>query len=455
MSRPTPKERRDLGRERRKAVSRSSHAAWVPAPDRADPVDLVVADNATRLPWLVPVRHGRMSASAFAFYRGTAGIMAADLARIRRIGLEAQLCGDAHLSNFGGYAAPDRRLVFDINDFDETLPGPWEWDVKRLAASFVLAARDRGFGDAVAGRLARSAVASYRTAMAGFAEARTLDVWYERIEIEQVLWDMAPPDLRKRSRKRLAAAHARDSLQAFAKLAEVVDGRARIRNDPPLVVRLDDLPAELVPLDSHQAVHAALTGYRDSLVADRQALYDRYEPVDLALKVVGVGSVGTRCWILLLQGRDGDDPLFLQVKEAGRSVLEAHLPRSRYRHSGRRVVEGQRLMQAASDIFIGWTTGPGGVPYYVRQLRDGKISVDMTRLSLEGLELYADFCGRTLARAHARSGDAVAISAYLGSGDAFDRALEEFAGAYADQAEADHTRFLAAIDDGRLPAEAG
>lgn len=445
-------ERRADGRERRKQVPRTSHAGWAPAADRADPVALVDAENADRLPWLVPIRHGRMSTSAFAFYRGTAGLMAADLVGTPTTGLRAQLCGDAHLANFGGYSAPDRRLVFDVNDFDETLPGPWEWDVKRLAASFAVAARHSGLGPGEAGRIARRSVGAYREAMHGFAEARTLEVWYARMEAADLLERIPDGALRKRGEDRVRSARSRDSLQALKKLAEDVDGDYRIRSDPPVLVPLREFDPERSPEEVEALIDEVLRKYRSTLAPNRQVLLDRFCAVDAALKVVGVGSVGTRCWIVLLEGRDRDDPLFLQVKEAGRSVLEAHLPASRYRSAGRRVVEGQGLMQASRDIFLGWTTGPEGRPFYVRQLRDGKVGIDTDRLPVEGLRFYADLCGQTLARAHARSGDPVAIAAYLGSGDTFDRAVAEFGEAYAEQAASDHARFLEAIDAGRLPA---
>jgi uncharacterized protein (DUF2252 family) len=448
----SPAERREDGRTRRKQVPRTEHAAWVPSANRVDPVTLVEADNEDRLPWLVPIRHGRMSPSAFTFYRGTAGIMAADLAGTPNTGLKAQLCGDAHLSNFGGYSSPDRRLVFDINDFDETLPGPWEWDVKRLAASFVLAAGHIGLSPGEQSRLARRSVAAYRTEMQGFAEAGVLETWYSRLEIDEII-SRLPEDMRHRSEKRSRSARDRDSLQALTKLAVEVDGEYRIRSDPPVLVPLRELGDHLPTIDIDAAVRQVLAAYRKSLPPNRQVLFDRYRTVDVALKVVGVGSVGTRCWTVLFEGRDRDDPLFLQLKEPGRSALEGYLPASRYRNTGRRVVEGQQLMQASRDIFLGWTRGPEGRDYYVRQLRDGKVSVDTDRLSPEGMKVYAELCGGTLARAHARSGDAVAIAAYLGSGDTFDRAVAEFSEAYAEQAVSDHARFLQAIDDGALAAQ--
>jgi len=450
-------ERQAEGRAHRKVVPRSSHGAWEPPAGRHDPVAMVVAANAGRLPWLVPIRHGRMATSAFAFYRGTADIMAADLATTPTSGLRAQICGDAHLANFGFYFSPDRRLVFDLNDFDETLVGPWEWDIKRLAASFAVGARHSGLGAGVAGRAARRATESYRTAMHEFAEDRTLEVWYARLELDDVLARM-PEALAKRGQRAGRSWSGRDSIHASRKLTEEVDGIRRIRSAPPELVALRDLTeAQLGQSDEamQRAVVEALQRYRRSLAPNLHVLLDRFRLIDVALKVVGVGSVGTRCWIVLFEGRDGEDPLFLQLKEAGPSVLETHLRKSRFRHFGRRVVEGQQLMQASRDIFLGWTNGVDGRAMYVRQLRDGKGSVDSSRLGASDLSAYADVCGHTLARAHARSGDPVAIAAYLGSGDTFDRAVADFGEAYAEQAVLDHERFLEAIDAGRLSATLG
>ncbi|HEY5698996.1 MAG TPA: DUF2252 domain-containing protein [Acidimicrobiales bacterium] len=444
-------ERRADGRARRKQLPRAEHGTWSPPADRFDPVALVEQRSVDALSPLVPIRHGRMSLSPFAFYRGTAALMAADLARLPVTGLRAQLCGDAHLTNFGGYASPDRRLVFDVNDFDETLPGPWEWDVKRLAASFVLAGAQIGLSPGEQNRMARRSVGAYRSAMREFAETNTLDTWYARLEVDKYVKGL-PEEVRTRARRLTRSALDHNSLQALGKLAVEIDGEYRIRSDPPVLVPLRELDLGRSTEDVETIVATVLATYRKSLAPNRRVLLDRLHPVDVALKVVGVGSVGTRCWIVLLEGRDRDDPVFLQVKEAGRSVLEDHLPRSPYRHPGRRVVEGQQLMQASRDIFLGWTTGPEGRAYYVRQLRDGKVSVNSSRVTAAGMRVYAELCGQTLARAHARSGDAVAIAAYLGSGDAFDRAVAEFAEAYAQQAVDDHTRFMEAIDAGRLSA---
>ena len=451
---PSVADRQADGRARRKKVPRSSHAEWAPTADRPDPVAVVEAANAGRLQGLVPIRHGRMATSAFAFYRGTADIMAADLATTPTSGLRAQICGDAHLANFGVYRAPDRRLVFDLNDFDETLVGPWEWDVKRLATSFAVCARHSGLGLSAAGRAARKATEAYRTAMHEFADARTLDVWYARLEAEDIVARL-PEAMRKQGESQVRSWSGRDSIQASKKLTEDVDGERRIRSAPPELVPLrdiDDTQFEASREQMWDIVTDALAGYRRSLPPNRQVLIDRFDRLDVALKVVGVGSVGTRCWIVLFRGRDADDPLFLQVKEAGRSVLADHQPRSRFRHAGRRVVEGQQLMQASRDIFLGWTTGVAGRHFYVRQLRDGKGSIDTDHLNGTGIEGYADVCGHTLARAHARSGDPVAIAAYLGSGDSFDRAMAQFGEAYAEQAVDDHARFLDAIDAGKLSA---
>jgi uncharacterized protein (DUF2252 family) len=444
-------ERRADGRARRKQLPRADHATWSPPADRFDPVALVEQATVDALAPLVPIRHGRMSLSPFAFYRGTAALMAADLRRLPVTGLRAQICGDAHLANFGGYASPDRRLVFDVNDFDETLPGPWEWDVKRLAASFILAGGHIGLSAGEQNRMARRSVGAYRSAMREFAETNTLDTWYARLEVDKYVKGL-PEDVRTRARRLTRSALDHNSLQALGKLAVEIDGEYRIRSDPPVLVPLRELDLGRSNEDVESVVASVLATYRTSLAPNRRVLLDRLHPVDVALKVVGVGSVGTRCWIVLLEGRDRDDPVFLQLKEARRSVLEDHLPRSRYRHPGRRVVEGQQLMQASRDIFLGWTTGPEGRAYYVRQLRDGKVSVYSDGVTSAGMRAYAELCGQTLARAHARSGDAVAIAAYLGSGDAFDRAVAEFAEAYAQQAVDDHTRFMEAIDAGRLSA---
>ncbi len=448
-----------LGREARKQTPRRSHGDWKPAADRLDPVALLGEQDATREPSLVPIRHGRMGVSAFSFYRGAAAIMAADLAGSPSTGITVQLCGDAHLMNFGLYRSPDRRLVFDVNDFDETLPGPWEWDVKRLAASVIVAARDRGFssdeGRAAAGACARR----YREAMAVFAGEGSLDVWYERLDVDRLLVQIDEVDrgiYAKRAQRVVAKAQGRGSEQALEKLATLTDAGYRIVSDPPGVVRLEELAEELDAATIGKAVDVVFQSYRESVSDELHVLLDRYEVADTARKIVGVGSVGTRCYIGLLLGREHGDPLFLQLKEASASVLERWLPASEYRHHGRRVVEGQRLMQAASDIFLGWSDAlVEDRHYYWRQLRDGKGSVDPARMTPRSLVFYATTCAWTLARAHARSGSPIAIAAYLGKGAVFDDAITEFACRYADQNHLDYEAHRQAIADGRVEARTG
>jgi uncharacterized protein (DUF2252 family) len=460
---PTPRERESAGKAARARAPRSCHAEWEPSEDRPDPVETILRQDATRVPELVPIRHGRMLASPFTFYRGAAAIMAADLAARPSSGLEVQLCGDAHLSNFGVFMAPDRRLVFDINDFDETHPGPFEWDVKRLAASFAAAGRALGLKASRRRAAIEGAAAGYRNEMRRLARMRDLDVWYARVDFDtlEVVLDTLSPGQRKALAKQKAKAERKDSLRAFAKLTQLDGDRLRIRSDPPLIVAIDDLLHDgLDPSDVEARVRGLFDIYRGTLNPDVRHLIDRYEFVHLAHKVVGVGSVGTRCWILLLLGRDRKDPLFLQVKEAGQSVIAPFAGRVRYRHEGRRVVEGQRLMQASSDILLGWISGEGvvdGKPrdFYVRQLWDGKGSADVETMDSEGLRLYATLCGETLARGHARSGDRIAIASYLGGGDGFDRAMWDFARGYADQNERDYEAFAAAADTGRLPTQTG
>jgi uncharacterized protein (DUF2252 family) len=448
------------GKAARSRAPRSAHAEWEPATDRADPVTILEGQAGTRVPELVPIRYGRMAVSPFAFYRGAAAVMAADLARTPDSGLRVQACGDAHLSNFGVFAAPDRSLVFDLNDFDETLPGPWEWDVKRLAASFEIAARENGF----TGKQRRGAVTTvarvYREAMREFAKLRNLEVWYARLDVDVVLRELAAEEGRKAVRKAekgLAKARSKDSLRALSRLSHEVDGELRIVSKPPLVVPLEDLLEGSRRDDAEAALLGVIESYRSTLQGDRRWFLDTYRFRDLARKVVGVGSVGTRAWIVLLTGRDDGDPLVLQAKEAEASVLEPYAGRSRFGNHGRRVVEGQRLMQAASDSFLGWcpATGVDGRErdFYVRQLWDGKGSTDPDAMSPRAMEIYARVCGWTLARAHARSGDAVAIGAYLGSGEVFDAAVADFSAAYADRNELDHAALVAAIESGRLTAE--
>ncbi|MFF5899758.1 DUF2252 domain-containing protein [Streptomyces argenteolus] len=457
----TPEERAALGKAARRRAPRSGHCVYDPPGDRPDPLAVLEVQSAARVPELVPIRYGRMTESPFRFYRGAAAIMASDLAGTPDSGIRAQLCGDAHLLNFRLLASPERHLLFDINDFDETLPGPWEWDVKRLAASLVIAGRANGFSAKERRRIVRATVRSYRESMIRFADMRNLDVWYARTEADQ-LRAVAAERLASRGRRRLARAaekaRARDSLQAFGKLTEVVDGRIRIAADPPLLVPLRDLlPAPERGLMEAQ-LGKLLRRYGRTLPSDRSSLLADYRPVDMARKVVGVGSVGTRCWIILLLGRDGGDPLFLQAKEADTSVLAPHVGASAYGNQGERVVAGQRLMQAAGDIFLGWQRVDGidgkRRDFYVRQLRDWKGIAEPEQMVPRGMGAFGEMCGATLARAHARSGDRIAIAAYLGGGDVFDRALAVFAELYADQNERDHRALTEAVAAGSLPAAA-
>jgi uncharacterized protein (DUF2252 family) len=450
------------GKALRKQAPRSSHAAWEATAQRKSPVELLASQDETRMPELVPVRYGRMLASPFSFYRGGAAIMAADLAATPSSGLEVQLCGDAHLSNFGGFQAPDRRLVFDINDFDETLPGPFEWDVKRLAASFEVAGRERNFRRRDRRAAILAGLGAYRQAMREFATMRDIDVWYSRLDIVQV-FERYQSSVSKREIKRfnkaVAKARHKDSLRALSKLTEHHNGEIRIAHRPPLLVPVREFASAEDQDRVREGMERLLTEYQATLDDHDRRLAERYRYVDAARKVVGVGSVGTHAWIALLFGRDSGDPLFLQVKEAQPSVLEPFAGRSRFRHSGRRVVAGQRLMQAAGDVLLGWLTseGPDGKRrnFYVRQLWDGKGSAEVEVMSPRGMKDYAKLCGWTLARAHARSGDRVAIAAYLGKSDAFDSALGEFAEAYADQNERDYRALLDAVDAGRVTAVSG
>jgi uncharacterized protein (DUF2252 family) len=445
-------ERTEVGRAARKRAGRSSNGEWAPATGRADPVALLEEQNATRLPWLVPLRHARMRVSPFTFYRGTANIMAADLASTPVSGIDAQISGDAHLSNYGAYASPERKLVFDANDFDETLRGPWEWDLKRLAASIMIAGQHLGFSRKNCRKATAHAVRSYREAMGEFAEIGFLELWYDNLAVGDVSAsdDMHQADLDRRIARFERRAQRKTNLQALRKLTISIDGRRQIRSDPPVLFPLRDLPAEYEPGVLEEAVHGAFEAYKTTLSDHRRWLVDRYTVTDIGLKVVGVGSVGTRCAIVLLEGRDGDDPLFLQAKEANASVLEAHLEPSPYDNHGRRVVEGQRMIQAQSDIFLGWTERQHGFHFYIRQLRDWKGSIDVETGTPKQLRFYASLCGRTLARGHARSGDPVAIRSYLGKSDSMDRAVTAFAEVYAEQNERDYEQFVAAIEDGRL-----
>lgn len=450
------------GKEARQRVSRSAQAGWEPGADRTGPVEILAEQDKSRVPELVPVRYGRMLASAFTFYRGAAGIMAADLGAGPDSGLRVQLCGDAHLSNFGVFQAPDRRLVFDINDFDETLPGPFEWDVKRLAASVAIGARDRGFKKSECRVAVLGSVSAYRTAMAQFNAMSEIDVWYSRLDVAEIAtrWgDKVTKTDRRRLQKNVAKARNKDSLRALEKLTETRKGELRIADRPPLLVPIGKLaeregadPEAIAALMKH-----LLSEYQGTLDHQARVLAERYHYVDAAHKVVGVGSVGTRAWIVLLLGRDASDPLFLQVKEAGPSVLEPFAGASRFRHHGHRVVAGQRLTQAAGDVLLGWLTAEGldgkKRDFYVRQLWDGKGSAEIEAMGPETMAGYAELCGWSLARAHARTGDRAAISAYLGKGDAFDQAIAEFSEAYADQNENDYQALLEAERAGDLTVE--
>ena len=444
-------ERIAAGRALRKDVPRRSHGDWKPAADRPDPVAVLEAQGETRVTELLPIRHGRMAESQFGFYRGAAAGMAADLASTPSTGIIVQLCGDGHLINFGGFATPERRLIFDVNDFDETLPGPFEWDLKRLGASFAVAARSKGLPDEVGETAVLRMTLAYAGLLAAFATAPTLDTWYWSIDTDLVAaMAAAVGDAETQAifDHAIARAHAHNNLQAVNKLTAVVDGRRRIIDQLPLVGHVGGD-------DDVDRMQSLLDGYRASLPDDVCHLLDRFTLTDAARKVVGVGSVGTRCWIALLEGGGADDPLMLQIKEAEASVLEPHVGRSAYDNHARRVVEGQRLMQAAHDLFLGWTHDQtSGCDYYWRNLRDMKVSADVNSLPTNAFLNYAELCGGTLARAHARSGDAAAISGYLGKGDVFGKALGRFASSYADQNALDHAALVQAINDGRVTAQA-
>jgi uncharacterized protein (DUF2252 family) len=456
----SPDERAAAGKAARSTAPRSSHGEWAPAADRPDPVEVLEHQAGSRVGQLVPLRYGRMLVSPFTFYRGAAAVMAADLGPTPRSGLETQLCGDAHLSNFGGFASPERRLVFDLNDFDETLPGPWEWDLKRLVASFSLAGRDRGCDDRQRRNIVLAAAREYRETMRRLAAMGNLESWYQQLDADSIAarWISVVGDKqRRRFEKGVAKAQAKDSGRAFEKLTEVVDGKVRIVSDPPLIVPLGELAAEEAPAaDVEALVLRVLSDYRDSLDIEHQTMFDGYRLVDVAFKVVGVGSVGTRAWIGLMLGRDERDPLFLQIKEAQRSVLEPYAAPSRFELQGERVVHGQRLMQAASDIMLGWVRAQGvdgeRRDFYVRQLWDWKASVRVEEMDAPGLGAYAEICGTTLAHAHARGGDRIAIGAYLGKSEVFDAAMVEFAEAYADQSERDYEALKDAVASGRVEA---
>ena len=455
-------ERAAHGRAARADVPRSVHAAWQPSRDRPDPIDLLEEQAGARVSELVPIRYGRMLVSPFTFYRGAAYLMAADLAKAPHTGQVAQLCGDAHLSNFGTFAAPDRRLVFSINDFDETLPGPFEWDVKRLVTSFEVAGRDRGFDTPQRTAANLAVVQSYREAMRDMAQMRTLDLWYTRLDVDDMALQVRQQMNRaqqKRFKRNVAKARAKDSIKAFGKLVQTVDGQPRLVGDPPLIVPIGDLLADKKSRDIQTAMEGLLRSYRRTLQGDHRHLMERFHYVDAARKVVGVGSVGTRAWIVLMVGSDDRDPLFLQAKEAQASVLEPFLGKSKHANHGQRVVSGQRLMQAASDVMLGWIRSDGidGVKrdFYIRQLWDGKGSALVDLMEPSVLTVYAKLCGWTLARAHARSGDPAAIAGYLGSTSRFDQAVTAFAERYADQNEADYAALRKAVNTGRVTAEVG
>jgi uncharacterized protein (DUF2252 family) len=458
----TPAERAARGKAARAELPRSAHGAWEAPLSRRDPIDLLEQQAQTRLPELGPIRYGRMLVSPFAFFRGGAYLMAADLADGPRTGLQAQLCGDAHLSNFGIFAAPDRRLVFSINDFDETLPGPFEWDVKRLAASLAVAGRERGFNGAIRRSVVGAAVREYREAMTHFAERRNIEVWYARLDIaairDQLGAEFSSKQM-KRVQSKVANVHTKDSMRALTKLCRTVDGELRIVGNPPLVTPIEDVLPDAEQEHLEDVVRRMIRTYQRTLPHDRRHLLESYRYVHAARKVVGVGSVGTRAWILLLTGRDETDPLFLQFKEAQGSVLEPFLGKSEYGQHGQRVVEGQRMMQAAPDILLGWeriiTIDGQKRDFYIRQLWDSKGSAEVELMDPPGLEAYGTICGWTLARAHARSGDRIAIAAYLGGGDAFDRAMSSFAETYADQNERDYRALQEAVASGRVAAELG
>jgi uncharacterized protein (DUF2252 family) len=463
----TPEERTALGKAARKTVPLEAHAEFEPQMSR-DPVGLLLGQAKTRVPDLVPIRHGRMLVSPFTFYRGAALVMAADLHSTPTTDLRTQLCGDAHLSNFGAYASPERRLVFDINDFDETLPGPFEWDIKRLAASFVVAGRDNGFTRKQYRKATLAAAESYRTAIREFAAQPILTVWYAHLELEQAMADykatLSSRQLKERKARikategALAKARTRDSLQAIGKLTTVINGKREIIKNPPLIVPLSDM-IDLDPDQARKQITALLTSYRKTLQSDRRILIDHFELADIAHKVVGVGSVGTRAWILLLESGVEAGGLLLQAKEAGPSALADYAGKSAYANQGERVVAGQHLMQASSDIFLGWlrARGIGGQykDYYLRQLRDWKMSAVIEEMIPPGMEQYARWCGWTLARAHARAGDRIAIASYLGKSTKFDNAIADFAEAYADQNERDHAALADAVKAGKVEAQSG
>ncbi len=460
VEQPSRADRVARGKDARAVAPLDSHAEFRPGRSR-DPVGLLLGQAESRVPELVPVRHGRMLVSAFTFYRGAALPMAADLAGTPASGLRVQLCGDAHLSNFGAFASPERRLVFDINDFDETLPGPFEWDVKRLAASFAVAGRDNGFAAKARRKIVLAAAEGYRTAMRGFAEQPLLEVWYAHLDIEEAIGEFRSQMKAERFKaagKLLAKAHTSDSTKALGKLTTVAGGRRRIISDPPMIVPVEEVFSDVQATAIYEQIRTVLGTYGRSLQSDRRHLLEQFTLVQMARKVVGVGSVGTRAWILLMDAGDDAEPLFLQAKEAQPSVLAEYAGRSQHDNQGERVVAGQHLMQAQSDIFLGWTTAPGpdGVDrdFYVRQLKDWKFSFPIEAMIPSGMTIYARQCGWTLARAHARSGDRVALAAYLGGSGKFDEAIADFAETYADQNERDYAALQAAVKEGKVESAA-
>jgi len=468
VAHPPVTERVARGKAARAKIPRASHARFEPVATRADPIELLERQARTRIPELVPIRYGRMLVSPFAFYRGAAMIMAHDLASTPRSGLTVQCCGDAHLSNFGAFASPERQLVFDVNDFDETLPGPWEWDVKRLATSMLIAARDNRFSAKEQEHVVLENVREYRTTIRRFAGMHKLDVWYAHLEIESAIQALAAQikdtkqkkEQLERAEKSIAKARTRDSMSAFSKLTHVVDGQVRIVDQSPLIVPITQLAAGQDLDATFEELRRLIRGYRSTLEFDRRVLLEEFELRDVARKVVGVGSVGTRAWITLMMGRDNSDPLILQIKEAEASVLEPFLGRSEFPNHGQRVVTGQRLMQASSDIFLGWLhvdAGLDGEPrdFYVRQLKDWKGSALIEQMNPRAMAMYGKLCGWTLARAHARSGDRIAIASYLGGADVFDRAILEFSKAYAEQNERDYNELARAVKAGRIAAQTG
>ena len=459
----TVEQRVARGRAARAQLPRSAHGEWKPTQRTLQPLDLLEEQAETRVPELVPIRYGRMAVSPFAYYRGAALPMAADLSTAPHTSLSVQLCGDAHLSNFGGFASPERTMIFDVNDFDETASGPFEWDVKRLAASIEVAARGRNMDDPTRRAIVVAAVRSYQEGIRSFAGMPNLAVWYERLDLDAITrrWgNDAGQQLVKQTQKNVAKAESKDQIKARAKLTTIVGGELRFLSDPPLLVPAKELFGEIEGADAEEMIHDTIRNYRRTLAGDRRRLLESYRYVDLARKVVGVGSVGTRAWVALFVGRDNDDTLILQVKEAEASVLERFLGKSPYANHGQRVVEGQRLMQAASDIFLGWqrvTAGVDGRPhdYYLRQLWDWKFSADVDTMPPAGLSVYGRVCGWTLALGHGRSGDCVAVGSYLGGGEVFAQAMADFAASYADQTEVDHTALIDAIASGRIKAEVG